>query len=244
VAKLSVEKSYAKRLGLKMGDRLTFDIQGVSITGQVWNLRKVKWQSFLPNFFIIFEEGFLEDAPKTWLMSLRVPPGENSVSSAIAAQSELAKAFPNVSSLPVERLISEVIELSDQIIWIVLGLSGWILAISLVVYLILIGVDFHLRSQTWYLFRVVGANISDLAKLSRLELGGLLVVSSALGSLMALGLSYVLCEVILEVGFRADHISIFTFLGLTILLANCLSEVLFRQWRKNMSYESFLRQGD
>jgi putative ABC transport system permease protein len=52
-------------MGIKLGDIIEFDIQGVEIKGKVVNFRKIKWASFQPNFFISFAAGVLDDAPKT-----------------------------------------------------------------------------------------------------------------------------------------------------------------------------------
>ncbi|MDH4467899.1 MAG: hypothetical protein QE271_07565 [Bacteriovoracaceae bacterium] len=67
VAPVSLEKRYAQRLGLKVGDELSFDIQGVILKGRVVNLRSVKWLSLRPNFFITVPHGILDDAPMTYL---------------------------------------------------------------------------------------------------------------------------------------------------------------------------------
>ncbi len=58
---VSVEQRYADRVGLKIGDKIDFDIQGVPLSGMVINLRKVKWASFQPNFFILLQPGSIED---------------------------------------------------------------------------------------------------------------------------------------------------------------------------------------
>ena len=51
VAEISVEQRFARRYGVKLGDLLKFDIQGVEIEAKIVNLRKVRWNSFQPNFF-------------------------------------------------------------------------------------------------------------------------------------------------------------------------------------------------
>lgn len=68
---LSLEEKYAKRIGVQLQDKIEFDIQGVSLIGIVTSLRKVRWTSFQPNFFIIVQPGFLEDAPQTYVALLK-----------------------------------------------------------------------------------------------------------------------------------------------------------------------------
>ena len=44
-------------------DRPTFDLMGVLVTARVVNLRRVNWQSFESNFFVIFSPGARARAP-------------------------------------------------------------------------------------------------------------------------------------------------------------------------------------
>jgi putative ABC transport system permease protein len=67
IVPVSLEKRYAQRLGLKVGDELSFDIQGIVMKARVANLRSVKWLSLRPNFFITIPHGILDDAPMTFL---------------------------------------------------------------------------------------------------------------------------------------------------------------------------------
>ena len=67
---VSLEFRYAKRIGASIGDVLTFDILGIEQDAKVINLRKVRWSSFLPNFFILFPNGVINDAPKTFLFAI------------------------------------------------------------------------------------------------------------------------------------------------------------------------------
>lgn len=104
---LSLERRYAKRLGVGIGDTITFDILGIELTGRVVNLRKVKWTSFLPNFFIVFQPGVLEDAPKTFLAAL----GDMEAEKSLDAQDLVVEDFPNVSMVNVSELIDKMMSI-------------------------------------------------------------------------------------------------------------------------------------
>ena len=67
---ISLETRWASRMKIKLGDKLTFDIQGVEFEGIVRNLRDVKWTTFKPNFFVSIESGYIDLAPKTFLAIL------------------------------------------------------------------------------------------------------------------------------------------------------------------------------
>src|SRR5262249_60674394 len=69
---ISVEEEIAKQLGITLDGTLTFDIQGVAVTGRVKNLRRVDWETLDSNFFVIFSEGALAGAPMTYIATTRV----------------------------------------------------------------------------------------------------------------------------------------------------------------------------
>jgi len=108
---ISVERRYAERLGLRLGDLLDFEIQGVPISGRIVNLRRVRWTSFQPNFFITFRPGALDDAPKTYLASL--PRADENRRE--RWQSSLFSRFSNISSIDVTRLMETLLQGFSQI---------------------------------------------------------------------------------------------------------------------------------
>lgn len=101
---ISLEKRYAQRLDLEIGDTMTFDVLGIEVTGKVINLRKVRWTSFLPNFFIMFQPGAIDMAPKTFLAAM----GEMSFDQSADAQDQIVESFPNISMVNVSELIEKI----------------------------------------------------------------------------------------------------------------------------------------
>ena len=65
----SVEEGIAKTLGIKVGDTLTFDVAGSRFTAPVTSLRKVDWDSFKPNFFVVASPALLKSYPASWITS-------------------------------------------------------------------------------------------------------------------------------------------------------------------------------
>ena len=77
------------------------------------SLREVRWNSFQPNFFVVFQPGVLEEAPAVYLASIPQLPAEQRD----ALQASLAAAFPNVSSIDVTRAVQRLLGLIDQLQW-------------------------------------------------------------------------------------------------------------------------------
>ena len=56
---MKARKELAAELGVGLGDRLTWDVQGVPLETRIASLRRVTWARFQPNFFAVFEPGVL-----------------------------------------------------------------------------------------------------------------------------------------------------------------------------------------
>src|SRR6202048_437508 len=85
---VSLSTEFQDSLGVNVGDRLSFDIAGEPFDVQVASIRKVKWDSFQPNFFVVFAPGVLEKTAGTYITSANLKPGE------ARSLSQLARRFP------------------------------------------------------------------------------------------------------------------------------------------------------
>ncbi|MCB0309080.1 MAG: FtsX-like permease family protein, partial [Bdellovibrionales bacterium] len=110
LAEISLEEQFAKRMDLHIGDHLGFDVLGATQEGEVVGLRRVKWVTFQPNFFIQFQEGVFDGAPKTYLASM----GAMSMDQMIDIQNHIVQYFPNVSIVDVGRVVDQILEVSNQ----------------------------------------------------------------------------------------------------------------------------------
>src|SRR5690606_25625949 len=106
---VSVEAELAESLKLRLDDRLTFTVGGVTRDARVTSLREVDWDSFQPNFYMIFEPGTLQDLPATYLTSFHLPPRHE------RQLVELAREFPTVTLLQVEALLAQLRAILAQV---------------------------------------------------------------------------------------------------------------------------------
>jgi putative ABC transport system permease protein len=105
---LSVEEDIAKTLGFGLGDRLQFDIAGQRITEQVTSIRKVRWDSMEPNFFVITAPGLLEDLPKTFITSIYIPTDRHGLIP------QLIDEFPGVTVIDISAIMQQVRGMIDK----------------------------------------------------------------------------------------------------------------------------------
>jgi putative ABC transport system permease protein len=107
-AEVSVELDFARELGLKLGDKIGFDIAGETVSAEVTSMRTVEWDSFSPNFFILFSPGVLNSYPATYISSLHVT--ENQRRDLI----EMMRAFPSVTAIDLDAMLSQVRDVMDK----------------------------------------------------------------------------------------------------------------------------------
>lgn len=107
---ISLEKNYADRIGAQLYDQLEFDVLGVNVTGKVVNMRKVKWSSMNPNFFITFSPGVLEDAPKTHLMTINQLDQDLKLS----VLEKMSDRFPNISAVDISNVVEKILNVFSQ----------------------------------------------------------------------------------------------------------------------------------
>ena len=185
-AEVSLEVRYAERMGLKLGDLLTFNVQEVLVEAIVTNLRRVQWNSFQPNFFIIFQPGVLEDAPSTFLGSI----GGLDASGKLKIQNRIVSDYPNVSVIDVSRMVERALKISDQMV-LALRLMAYlsILAGLVVVFSI---ARHEVDGRLWELnmLKVLGAKFSDIQKMIQIEFAVLGIFAGLFGVVLSLIMSY------------------------------------------------------
>ncbi len=99
---MSVEADFAESLGIGIGDRLRFDVAGRELVAEVDNLRSVAWDSFRPNFFVVFPPGVLDGLPRQYVTSFHLPEDRGAV------LGRLVDRFPALTVIDIESLIGEV----------------------------------------------------------------------------------------------------------------------------------------
>ena len=106
--RVSVEVQLAHALGLKIGDKLTYDIAGELVDAKVTSFREVQWDSFRPNFFMVFSPGTLDDSTGTYITSVHIPREQRSM------LLEFSRQFPEVTAIDLEAILTQVRSVMDK----------------------------------------------------------------------------------------------------------------------------------
>ncbi len=128
-AEISMEEFFAQSIQAKLGDEVTFDVQGQEVRGRITSLRKVLWQTMRPNFFIVMHPSLLEGAPRLDLVALEAD-GE---ATRARIQTEVSRTFLNITVIDVTEVAKKVGRVLDLISTVARALAVLMLASSLLV---------------------------------------------------------------------------------------------------------------
>ncbi|MDB5104698.1 MAG: hypothetical protein JWP91_2387 [Fibrobacteres bacterium] len=188
IPEVSMEKEFFKRLKLKMGDTLAFDVQGVEVQGRITSLRQVRWASFQPNFFVLFQPGALDDAPKTFLGTVKqIPDAE-----AEDIQNRVSEAYPNMTIMNLKDVIGRTVETLGKLTWLVRFLSGFALLIGLAILWLVVDALVSENQRTILLLRALGEPRAKLARLFLAHYTGFCAAAGLTGYFLSLAAAYLI----------------------------------------------------
>jgi putative ABC transport system permease protein len=196
---MSVEEGLAKTLGLNLGDKLRFDVAGSSIEARITSLRKVDWASMRVNFFVMLPRAQLPELPATFIAAYRAP---TRVSGQPSFDNELARRFPNITSVDVSAQIQQIRQVLDQVIAAVEFLFVFTLAAGLLVLFAAVSATRESRSREFALMRAMGAGSRLLAQVQRTELLGVGVLAGSLAAGVSLVIAWALAHYVFEFSWR------------------------------------------
>ena len=190
VVPVSVEEGLAKDLQLKLGDELDFDVQGVPVKTKVTSLREVDWRRLEPNFFVVFPDGVLEDAPKFYLAAVHTATPADSA----RVQQAVTREFPNVSAIDLGLVIQTLDGIFSKVEFVVRFMVLFTVATGVVVLAgaVLAGRSQRLREAV--LLRTLGATRAQLRKIQFLEYALLGALAAATGAALAVAAEWLLAR--------------------------------------------------
>ncbi|RZK46476.1 MAG: FtsX-like permease family protein, partial [Pedobacter sp.] len=162
---ISVEKDYAKRLRVKLGDKLLFNVQGMPVLTKVTSLRTVEWGKIQTNFLVVFPKGSLEEAPQFHVLITRVPDGKASA----LLQQRIVKSFPNISIVDLGLILSVLDEILDKISFVIRFMAAFSIITGIVVLIASVLISKYQRIQESVLLRTLGASRRQILIITGLE---------------------------------------------------------------------------
>jgi putative ABC transport system permease protein len=195
---VSVSSEYQEALHLKLGDELRFDVAGEPLTVRVASIRKVRWDSFRPNFFLVFPPGLLDGAAGTYMTSIYLTAGER------PALVDLVRQFPTVSVFDVDAILKQIRDIMDRASMAVQYVFLFTLAAGIVVLLAAVQSTRDERRYESAMLRTLGASRSTVLQGVAAEFSALGFLSGTLAAFGATGVGWILARRLFSLQFTLD----------------------------------------
>ncbi|HEX4779974.1 MAG TPA: FtsX-like permease family protein, partial [Usitatibacter sp.] len=192
----SMEEGIAGTLGIKVGDRLTYDVAGSRFTAPVTSLRKVDWDSFRPNFFVLASPALLQGYPASWITSFHLDAGRDDVITG------LVKSFPNVSVIDLSAMMAQFQRITDQVSRAVEFVFLFAIAAGVVVLFAAIASTQDERVFEGAVLRTLGASRRQLTVMQLAEFLTIGLLAGAIAAAGAVATAMVLSEKVLGVAYE------------------------------------------
>ena len=212
---ISVAENVVRDARLKVGDSITFNVQGVLMKTRVASIRAVDWGRMQLNFSLLFPKGVLENAPQFNVLTTNTPDDQSSA----RLQSELVSRFPNISILDMRQMLRLIDQVLTKISWVINFMAIFSIITGIIVLIGAIRNSKFQRIRENVLLRTIGATNRQILKIVSLEYLYLGVLGSLSGILLSLLSSQILAWSVFEMAFAP---SLFPFLvlfpGITLLV--------------------------
>jgi putative ABC transport system permease protein len=152
IAPVSLEDELAAELGLKLGDRITFSVGGLTFESEVVSTRSLNWDNMTPNFYFLFPEGLLEDYPRTSMTSLYIPPQKKLL------VNELLRKFPTVLVIELDKIIDRIRTIVSQVTRGLEVMTLLILSCGVLVMFAAVSLSMSERLQESAILRTLGSS--------------------------------------------------------------------------------------
>jgi putative ABC transport system permease protein len=196
---VSLATEFQESLHVKLGDTLTFDIAGETFTVTIANFRKVKWDSFQPNFFMVFAPGNLERVTGTYLTSVHFD------STQARSLASLARKYPSVSIFDIEDLLERVRSVFDKAVLAVQSVFFFTLFAGLTVMMAAVQASRDERRYESAMLRTLGASRATVLQGVLAEFTTLGLLSGLLAALGASIGGYFVATRVLEMKYGFDE---------------------------------------
>lgn len=181
VVPISLEEGLLNDMQLQLGDEITWDVQGVPIRTRVASVRKVEWRRLEPNFFAVFPEGVLEDAPKFHVVAVHADNPEHSA----RIQRAVVDAFPNVTAIDLALVLETIDSVISKVSFVIEFLALFTVGTGVMVLVGAILNGRYQRIRETVLLRTLGASRRQLVQIQLVEYAILGLLAALVGCVLA-----------------------------------------------------------
>ncbi|UXP33140.1 ABC transporter permease [Reichenbachiella agarivorans] len=194
---VSVAEGFAEGRKWKLGDEITFNVQGAVMKTYIGSFRKIDWRRIQTNFIILFPSGVLEQAPQFHVLVTKVDNNEVSAK----FQQAIVRNFPNISIIDLELILKTVEEVLTKISFVIRFMALISVITGLLVLINSIVLSKSQRVKESVLMRTIGAKARQIIAIITIEYSVLGFISAMTGIITAHLMTWVLSESL----FKADY---------------------------------------
>lgn len=225
---ISLEEKYAERIGADLNDTMTFDVQGLEIKAVVTSIRRVRWTSFQPNFFIVMQPGVLEDAPQIYLSAI-MQLNQDQIRE---LQNAVVDRFPNISIINVKQSVQKSLVFIDQMALALQIMAALSLIVGFFIFIILINTQVRERINEMNLLQVLGATQSQLNRIMILQFSLIAFLGLFVGLILGSLIAYAIMGVLFKLGIYFDYGSMITLVVVLISITFIVLHISMKPLRR------------
>jgi putative ABC transport system permease protein len=195
---VSISTEYQEALQLKLGDKLSFDVAGEALTVEVASIRKIRWDSFRPNFFLVFPPGLLDGAAGTYMTSVYLTAQQRPALAGLVAK------YPTISVFDVDAILKQIRDIMDRASLAVQYVFLFTLAAGVVVLLAAVQSTRDERRYESAMLRTLGASRATVLQGVAAEFSALGFLSGTLAAVGATGIGWVLARRLFSLQYSLD----------------------------------------
>ncbi len=222
----SVESGIADTLGLKLGDRLRFDIGGQILEAPITSLREVQWDSLQPNFFVIAAPSLLEHMPTSYITSIAVAAQDTQFTAALVSQ------FPGMTVLDLRAILGQVERIIGQASRAVEFVFLFTLIAATVVLLAALQTQRNERRREIAILKTLGASAQQIRISIITEFGVLGLLAGALGGSLAMLIGIVVAWQVFHLPYQPAFSQLLLLAGGAALLLGGIGSLAVNQLLK------------
>ncbi len=211
---VSLEHEIAGDLRVKVGDRISWDVQGVRIETALTSVRGVNWSRFEPNFFAVFEPAALAKAPQTFVLLANASDERTGA----GLQRDVVRRYPNVAIVDLTLIRQTVGEITRRATVAIRFLAIFSLAMGIPVLFSAVAATRRERLREGVLLKTLGATRQQIGRIMFAEYALLGLLGSLTGMVLSFGGAWAVMRFVFERPMTPAFGPAFALAGVTLLL--------------------------
>jgi putative ABC transport system permease protein len=214
---VSVLDTVLKMHSMKIGDTISFKVQGIPIEARISSVRTRTSGGITPYFYFVFQPSVLADAPQTLFCAARIDRSRIG-----AIQNRIVNRFPNVSVIDLTETAAIFARIMGRLSVIVRFFTSFSIVAGILIVVSSVFATRYARIQEAVYFTILGARRRFVVAVFAAENLLLGVVSALIAVGMAQAGSWIICRHLFNLDYRPYLGQSIMLVLATVLLVICV----------------------